>query len=121
MSSRPFLVTRRSAKVANRRRKLPERNTVRNNTRITAIERSLNSVRSNSRLSLSNPTHNTSALPAVDLVLRSADGVLRKARNVCVGCLIETVRAASKTIDIDCVNRVLMQPHWQKETDILDY
>ena len=47
--------------------------------------------------------------------------MLRKARNVCVGCLIETVRAASKTIDIDCVNRVLMQPHWQKETDILDY
>ena len=65
--------------------------------------------------------HNTFTPPAIDLVVRSADGVLRKARNLCVGCLIETVRAASKTIDIDCVNRVLMQPHWQKETDLIDY
>jgi len=58
-----------------------------------------------------------------DLVVRSADGVLRKARNLGVGCLIEAVRSAKRTIDIDIdtVNRVLMQPHWQKETDLLDY
>jgi hypothetical protein len=31
------------------------------------------------------------------------------------------VRSAKKTIDIDNVNRVLMQPHWQKETDLVDY
>jgi len=36
-------------------------------------------------------------------------------------CLIEAVRSANKTIDIDNVNRVLMQPHWQKETDLVDY
>jgi MSHA biogenesis protein MshM len=65
--------------------------------------------------------HNTFTQPAVDLVVRSADGVLRAARNLCVGCLIEAVRGASKTIDIDNVNRVLMQPHWQKETDLVDY
>ena len=58
---------------------------------------------------------------AIDLVGRSADGVLRAARNLCVGCLIEAVRSANKTIDIDTVNRVLMQPHWQKETDLVDY
>jgi MSHA biogenesis protein MshM len=65
--------------------------------------------------------HNTFTQPAVDLVVRSADGILRQARNLCVGCLIEAVRCAKKTIDIDNVNRVLMQPHWRKETDLVDY
>jgi type II secretory pathway predicted ATPase ExeA len=65
--------------------------------------------------------HNSFTRPAVDLIVRSADGVLRQARNLCVGCLIEAVRSANKTIDIDNVNRVLLQPHWQKETDLVDY
>ena len=54
-------------------------------------------------------------------VVRAADGILRRARNLGVGCLIEAVRAAKRTIDIDTVNRVLMQPHWQKETDLTAY
>ena len=65
--------------------------------------------------------HNTFTQPAVDLIVRSTDGVLRQARNLCVGCLIEAVRSASKTIDIDNVNRVLLQPHWQKEADLTDF
>ena len=65
--------------------------------------------------------HNTFTAAALELVVRSADGVLRKARNLSVGCLIEAVRSANRTIDIDTVNRVLMQPHWQKETDIAEY
>ena len=65
--------------------------------------------------------HNTFTRNAIDLIVRSADGVLRKARNLCVGCLIEGVRSANKTIDIDNVNRVLMQPHWQKEADLTDF
>ena len=65
--------------------------------------------------------HNTFSPAAIDLVVRSADGVLRKARNLGVGCLIEAVRSATRTIDIDIVNRVLMQPHWQKETDLTDF
>jgi hypothetical protein len=65
--------------------------------------------------------HNTFTQGALDLVVRSADGVLRQARNLCVGCLIEAVRSANKTIDIDNVNRVLLQPHWQKEADLVDY
>jgi MSHA biogenesis protein MshM len=65
--------------------------------------------------------HNTFTPPAIDLVVRSADGVLRKARNLGVGCLIEAVRSAKRTIDIDIVNRVLMQPHWQKDADLTDY
>jgi type II secretory pathway predicted ATPase ExeA len=65
--------------------------------------------------------HNTFTPAAVELIVRCADGVLRKARNLCVGCLIEAVRGANKTIDIDNVNRVLMQPHWQKESDLTDF
>jgi type II secretory pathway predicted ATPase ExeA len=65
--------------------------------------------------------HNTFTPAAVELIVRSADGILRQARNLAVGCLIEAVRSAKKTIDIDNVNRVLMQPHWQKDTDLVDY
>lgn len=65
--------------------------------------------------------HNTVTQPAVDLIVRSADGVLRKARNLCVGCLIEAVRSASKIVGIEIVNRVLMQPHWQKDVDLVDF
>jgi type II secretory pathway predicted ATPase ExeA len=65
--------------------------------------------------------HNTFTQAAIELIVRSADGVLRQARNLCVGCMIEAVRSASKIIDIDNVNRVLLQPHWQKESDLVDY
>jgi len=65
--------------------------------------------------------HNTFTQPAVELMVRAADGVLRQARNLAVGCLIEAVRSANKTIDIDNVNRVLRQPHWQKESDLFDF
>jgi hypothetical protein len=65
--------------------------------------------------------HHTFTPPAIDLVVRSAEGVLRKARNLSVGCLIEAVRSARKTIDLDIVNRVRMQPHWQTDTDLVDY
>ena len=65
--------------------------------------------------------HNTVTQPAVDLIVRSADGVLRKARNLSVGCLIEAVRRASRIVDIEIVNRVLMQPHWQKDVDLVDF
>ena len=35
--------------------------------------------------------------------------------------MIEAVRSANKTIDIDNVNRVLLQPHLQKEAELVDY
>lgn len=65
--------------------------------------------------------HNTFTPPAIDLIVRSADGVLRRVKNLCLGSLIEAVRSAQKTIDIDNVNRVLLQPHWQKESDLVDF
>ena len=66
-------------------------------------------------------SHNTFTHPAVELIIRAADGVLRKTRNLALGSLIEAVRSANKTIDIDNVNRVLMQPHWQKDADLVDF
>ena len=66
--------------------------------------------------------HNTFTQPATELILRSADGVLRKCRNLCLSAMLEAVRAsAGRTIDIDLVNRVLLQPHWQKEVDLTDF
>lgn len=62
--------------------------------------------------------HNTFTSNALDLVVRSAEGVLRKARNLCLSCLIDAVRCAERTVDIEHVNRVLLQPHWQKEVDL---
>lgn len=67
------------------------------------------------------PPHSTFSAGALELVVRSADGVLRKARNLCLSSMLEAVRAASRAIDIDIVNRVLMQPHWRDEIDINDF
>jgi type II secretory pathway predicted ATPase ExeA len=65
--------------------------------------------------------HNTFTPAAIDLVVRSADGVLRKTRNLCIACMLEAVRATDKTIDIDKVNRVLIQPHWRKDIDVTEF
>jgi MSHA biogenesis protein MshM len=65
--------------------------------------------------------HHVVTANAVDLIVRSADGVLRRARNLAVGSLIEAVRSASRVVDIDAVNRVLLQPHWQKDADLAEY
>jgi len=66
--------------------------------------------------------HNTFTDAATELIIRSADGVLRKCRNLCLAAMLEAVRAsAGRSIDIDLVNRVLIQPHWQKEIDLTDF
>ena len=59
---------------------------------------------------------------ATELIIRSADGVLRRCRNLCLSAMLEAVRAsAGRTIDIDVVNRVLLQPHWQNQVDLTDF
>lgn len=65
--------------------------------------------------------HNTFTEGALELIVRSADGVLRRARNLCLACMLQAVRDADKFIDIDNVNRVLVQPHWQKDVDLADF
>ncbi len=62
--------------------------------------------------------HNTFTEDALSLIARSSDGVLRRARNLCLSCMIEAVRSRKKTIGIDNVNQVLIQPHWRVEKDI---
>ncbi len=65
--------------------------------------------------------HNIFTDEALELIVRSSDGILRKARNLCVSCMLEAVRSAKKNIDLDNVNRVLIQPHWRDECDIRDF
>lgn len=62
--------------------------------------------------------HNTFTEDAIDLITRSADGILRKARNLCLSCLLEAVRARTKIVNLDNVNRVLIQPHWRQDYDL---
>ena len=61
--------------------------------------------------------HNTFTQDALALVVRSAEGLLRRARNLCIATLIETVRDQTKTADLKHVNKVLMQPHWRRDYD----
>ena len=56
---------------------------------------------------------------ALALVVRSADGLLRRTRNLCLACLLEAVRDQTKCVDLKQVNRVLLQPHWRNDTDFL--
>ena len=66
--------------------------------------------------------HTTFTSGATELIIRSADGVLRRCRNLCLSAMLEAVRAsAGRTIDIDVVNRVLLQPHWQNQVDLSDF
>lgn len=62
--------------------------------------------------------HNTFSEDALGLIIRSADGIVRRARNLCLSCLLEAVRARSKTIGIDIVNKILIQPHWRNDYDL---
>lgn len=51
---------------------------------------------------------------ALALIVRSSEGYLRRARNLCLGALIEAVRDRTRTVDLKQVNRVLLQPHWRE-------
>jgi len=63
--------------------------------------------------------HNTFSEEALALVVRSADGLLRRTRNLCLACLLEAVRDQTKCVDLKQVNRVLLQPHWRNDSDFL--
>jgi len=51
---------------------------------------------------------------ALALIVRSSEGYLRRARNLCLGALVEAVRDHSRSVDLKQVNRVLLQPHWRE-------
>jgi len=63
--------------------------------------------------------HRTFTEEALGLIVRSSEGILRRARNLCVATLLEAIRDRTKTVDLKQVNRVLLQPHWRQEQDLL--
>ncbi|MDD5343833.1 MAG: AAA family ATPase [Smithella sp.] len=62
--------------------------------------------------------HNTITQDALALIARSADGIIRRARNIAISSLLEAIRDQVKTVDIRHVNNVLLQPHWRNNQDI---
>jgi len=73
-------------------------------------------------LSLKSPTdlfeEATFTEDALALIIRSCDGILRKARNLCLSCMIEALRKQKKIIGIEAVNSVLIQPRNRIEKNI---
>jgi MSHA biogenesis protein MshM len=61
--------------------------------------------------------HSSFTEEALALVVRSADGLLRRTKNLCRACLLEAVRDHTKCVDLKQVNRVLLQPHWRADTE----
>lgn len=61
--------------------------------------------------------HNTITEDALALIVRSAEGIIRRARNIALSCLLEAIRDQVKTVDIRHVNSVLLQPHWRNNQD----
>ncbi|MBI3867538.1 MAG: hypothetical protein HY299_03320 [Verrucomicrobia bacterium] len=59
--------------------------------------------------------HNTFTAEA--MAVRSGDGLLRRARNLCLSSLLEAVRDQTRIVDLKQVNRLLLQPHWRKDYD----
>lgn len=62
--------------------------------------------------------HNTFSDDAIELIVRSCEGILRRTRNLCISAMLETVRDRKQVVGLDQVNRVLMQPHWRKDHDL---
>jgi len=63
--------------------------------------------------------HQTLSEEALGLLVRSSDGILRRARNLTLACLLEAVRDQTKCVDLKQVNRILLQPHWRQDADFL--
>lgn len=62
--------------------------------------------------------HNAFSDDALELIVRSSEGVLRRARNLCLGALVEAVATKTRTVDLKQVNAVLVQPHWRANHDV---
>jgi type II secretory pathway predicted ATPase ExeA len=54
---------------------------------------------------------------ALNLIVRSVDGNLRLAINLCYGCLVQAVKNENRNIHVGTVNEVLIQPHWRYHSD----
>jgi type II secretory pathway predicted ATPase ExeA len=65
--------------------------------------------------------HSTFGDDALALIVRSSEGILRRVRNLCISAMLEAVRDRTRTIGLEQVNRVLMQPHWRQERDLGEF
>lgn len=59
--------------------------------------------------------HSTFSDDALSLIVRSSEGRLRSAKNLCLAALLEAVRDRCRIVDLKQVNRVLLQPHWRQQ------
>jgi type II secretory pathway predicted ATPase ExeA len=64
--------------------------------------------------------HNVLGEEALELIVRSSEGILRRARNLCLGALVEAVAQKTRTVELKQVNAVLIQPHWRKPSHDMD-
>jgi type II secretory pathway predicted ATPase ExeA len=64
--------------------------------------------------------HNVFTDDALELIVRSSEGVLRRARNLAIATLIEAIRDKTRTADLKQVNAVLVQPHYRNPNHDLD-
>jgi len=62
--------------------------------------------------------HRTFTENALALVVRTSEGVLRRARNICISSLLEAVKDKTREVDLQQVNKVMMQPHWRENFDM---
>jgi type II secretory pathway predicted ATPase ExeA len=62
--------------------------------------------------------HNTFSPEALDLIVRSSAGVLRRAKILCLASLLEAVRDRIKSVTLKQVNKVLLQPHWRNDREV---
>jgi len=62
--------------------------------------------------------HNTFTQEALALIVRSSEGIIRRARNLSLACLLEAIRDQTKCVDLKQVNTVLIQPHWRNNNDL---
>lgn len=66
-----------------------------------------------------NLSHNTYNEPAIELIIRHAEGNLRLCANLCRGSLIEACKESQKTVTTTHVNAVLVQPHWRSHEQLI--
>jgi MSHA biogenesis protein MshM len=59
--------------------------------------------------------HATFSDDALALIVRASQGLLRRAKNLCLASLIETVRDRTRSVELKQVNRVLLQPHGREQ------
>jgi type II secretory pathway predicted ATPase ExeA len=56
---------------------------------------------------------------AIELILRSVQGNLRLCRNLCYGSLVEACRQGKRSVNIQQVNDILVQPHWRSHDELI--